>query len=69
MKRLLTILLILNLPNLYAQEVDMADTMRANGKIYVVVAIVLVVLIGLIAYLFIMDRRVSRIEKKLSDRK
>jgi uncharacterized membrane protein len=69
MKRLLTILLILNLPNLYAQQVEMADTMRDNGKIYVVVAIVLVVLVGLITYLFMMDRKVSRIERLISGKK
>lgn len=46
-----------------AQEPEMADEMRAQGKIYVVVAIVLVVLLGLIIYLFTVDRKVSRLEK------
>ena len=48
-----------------AQEVEMADTFRSEGKIYVVVAIVLVVLAGLITYLFIIDRKVGRLEKRL----
>lgn len=47
-----------------ASEVEMADAMRANGKIYVVVGIVLIVLVGFIAYLFILDRKLSRLEKE-----
>jgi CcmD family protein len=53
----------------FTQEVEMADAMRANGKIYVVVAIVLVILLGLIGYLVAIDRKVSRLEKRLSDQK
>ncbi|MDZ7646813.1 MAG: CcmD family protein [Cytophagales bacterium] len=47
------------------QPVEMADTMRSEGKIYVVVAILLVILLGLIAYLVMLDRKITRIEKKL----
>ncbi|MFM9839118.1 MAG: CcmD family protein [Cyclobacteriaceae bacterium] len=52
-----------------AQEAEMADTMRSNGKIYVVVAIVLVILIGLVAYLISIDRKVSNLEKRLPEKK
>ncbi len=51
----------------YSQEVEMADRMRADGKIYVVVAILLVILIGLIAYLLLIDRKATRLEKKLDE--
>lgn len=51
----------------FAQEVEMADTMRSEGKIYVVVTILLLILVGLIGYLFQLDRKVSRLEKKLSE--
>lgn len=47
------------------EQVEMADAIRSNGKIYAVVAIILVILFGLIAYLVMLDRKVSRIEKKL----
>jgi K+-transporting ATPase A subunit len=47
-----------------AQEPEMADTMRSEGKIYVVVSIVLVVVVGLIVYLFLLDRKVTRLEEK-----
>ncbi len=49
----------------FAQDVEMADTMRSNGKIYVVVGIILIILIGLILYLFSMDRKLSKLEKEL----
>ncbi|SKC38545.1 CcmD family protein [Ohtaekwangia koreensis] len=56
--------------NVQAQsEVQMADTMRSEGKIYVVVSIILIILTGLIAYLFLMDRKVKKLEDQLSDRK
>jgi CcmD family protein len=49
----------------YAQvENDSADFMRSNGKIYVVVAVVLVVLLGLLLYVFTLDRKITRLEKK-----
>jgi CcmD family protein len=51
----------------YAQDeekADMADTMRSNGRIYVVVAVVVVILIGLLLYLIRLDRKISRIERE-----
>ncbi|MFT3702265.1 MAG: CcmD family protein [Agriterribacter sp.] len=48
----------------YAQEkVEMADAMRSNGKIYVVVTVLTVILIGLFVFLISIDRKVSRLEK------
>lgn len=46
-----------------AQPVEMADTMRSNGKIYVVVAVILTLFTGLIVYLINLDRKISRLEK------
>jgi len=63
-KLLLGFLLLIN-PTLFAQDAQMADTMRSEGKIYVVVAIILVIFFGLIAYLFYTDRKISRLEKRL----
>jgi uncharacterized integral membrane protein len=66
---LLTILTLIN-PLLFAQQaVQMADTMRAEGKIYVVVAILVTILLGLLFYVFVMDRKVTRLEKKVTERK
>lgn len=69
LKHLFSLLLILISPLLFAQEAEMADTMRSEGKIYVVVAILLLILIGLIAYLVMIDRKVTKLENRLSDKK
>lgn len=53
--------------NASAQDkVEMADTMRSNGKIYIVVAVCLTILIGLFAYVFSLDKKISRFEKQSS---
>lgn len=44
--------------------VEMADLLRQDGKIYVVVACVLVVLIGMIIYLVSIDKKVGQLEKQ-----
>lgn len=50
-----------------AQEVaataDNAGLMRSNGRIYVVVAVVVTILLGLFAYVFNLDRKITRLEK------
>lgn len=53
-------------PDLFAQNAEMADVMRSEGKIYVVVSILVLILAGLVTYLFLLDRRISGIEKKLT---
>jgi hypothetical protein len=47
---------------------EMADVMRSEGKIYVVVGIILIVLTGLVAYLVILDRKVKKLENLLGER-
>ena len=49
-------------------DVEMADGMRSEGKIYVVVGIILIVLTGLVVYLVTLDRKVKRLENLLGDR-
>ncbi len=46
------------------EEVGMADVMRSNGKIYIVVAVCLTILVGLFLYVFMIDRKISKIEKE-----
>jgi uncharacterized membrane protein len=68
MKKIVSILLgLLSVDNttLFAQDVQMADTMRSEGKIYVVVAIILVIFFGLIAYLVYTNRKISKLEDRL----
>lgn len=68
MKKLIllcTLILIASATFAQDQSVEMADTMRANGKIYVVVGIILIILIGFISYLFILDKKMTRLEKEI----
>jgi hypothetical protein len=53
----------------FAQDAEMADTMRSEGKIYVVVAIIVIVLAGMITYLFLLDKKLNKMEKQLNGKK
>jgi hypothetical protein len=44
--------------------VEMADSPEMKSKIYVVVAVLLVIFIGLAIFLISIDRKVRRLEKK-----
>ncbi len=44
------------------KKVEMADMMRSNGRIYVVVAVMLTILAGLILYIVRLDRKISKLE-------
>ncbi len=64
--KMLSLLLMLVINSaVQAQEVvaENADLMRSNGKIYVVVAVVVTILLGLFAYVFNLDRKISKLEK------
>ena len=50
---------------LFAQDKPgVEEIMRSNGKIYVVVAVCLTILIGLFVYVFLIDRKISKLEKE-----
>ena len=46
-------------------SVEMADVMRSNGKIYVVVAVIGVMFALSVVYMINIDRKVSRMEKEV----
>lgn len=52
-----------------AQEssVEMADAMRSNGKIYVVVGVVMLLIIGILSYLIRLDLQLKKNEKQQSN--
>lgn len=58
----MSIAIILNL--LFQQDVAMADQMRSDGKIWVVVGVITIVFIGIITYLISLDRKISKLEKE-----
>jgi uncharacterized membrane protein YidH (DUF202 family) len=45
-------------------EVEMADEMRTSGKIYVVVAVMLILFTFFIVYLFSIDKRLKKVENQ-----
>jgi CcmD family protein len=57
------LLLLMGFLPAFAQDVEMADTLRSSGKIYVVVGTIAIVFIGLAIYLFTIDKRLQRLEK------
>jgi predicted tellurium resistance membrane protein TerC len=64
MKRVLSIVIFIFFTLIVnAQETEMADVMKKNGKIYVVIAVMLTILAGLILYLIRLDRKISKLEK------
>jgi len=46
------------------KQTAMADLMRSNGRIYVVVAVMLTILAGLVLYLVRLDKKISKLEKE-----
>ncbi len=48
--------------------VDMADRLRADGKIWVVVAVIAAVFAGIILYLVRLDRQIGKLEKEIKDK-
>jgi CcmD family protein len=48
------------------QPVEMATGLYQSGKIYVVVAVVAIIFVGIIAYLVMLDRKLSRLEKEIN---
>ena len=59
---LLLLLVVITKAQDAAKKVEMADLMRSNGRIYVVVAVMLTILIGLILYVIRLDRKISKLE-------
>lgn len=60
-------LLLMSCMVVFAQpgnEVEMADTLRSSGKIYVVILTIVIIFTGLAVYLFSIDRRLKKIEKE-----
>lgn len=46
------------------RQPEMADSMRSDGKIYVVVAVLATIFAGIFAYLIYLDRKITKAENK-----
>ena len=61
---LTTLFLLLMSATAVLAQTEMADVMRADGKIYVVVVVLATIFAGIFAYLIHLDRKISNIEKE-----
>lgn len=54
--------------HLFAQDggASLSDSLYASGKIYVVVACIVLILLGLLFFLFSIEKRLKKLEKKSS---
>jgi uncharacterized membrane protein len=61
-----TLLFLISTLNLFAQnnDIEMADALRSDGKIYIVVICIVIILVGLLLYIFSLDKRLKMLEKK-----
>ena len=68
---LLVLSLLTTLPNIILaqmptnSEIEMADSMVANGKIDVVVGVLTIVFVCIVTYLIMLDKKVSKLEKQI----
>jgi hypothetical protein len=51
------------------ETVEMADVMRSNGKIYIVISVISIIFVGIIIYLISIDRKVGKLEKQFNNKK
>lgn len=65
-KLLLLVLLSVVSNGLFAQTKE--NIFYSNGKIYVVVAVITIIFIGILVYLSIIDRRLKKTEKDLREK-
>jgi CcmD family protein len=70
MKNILTLLIFILLPSIiFAQEsqhVEMAESLFQSGKIYVVVAVLVVIFTGIVGYLISIDRKITKLENEIN---
>lgn len=48
-------------------RVEMADTMRSEGKIYVLVGVIVLIFVGITGYIIMTDRKLSKLEKMIKE--
>ena len=67
LKALMVIVLFTVIQTARAEGAVAADYMRSMGKIYVVAGVCLVILIALFVFMFQLDRKISRLEKRYNN--
>ncbi len=49
-------------------QVEMADNFRGEGKIYIVIGVILIILTGFFVLLFRLDKRTKKLEKEVREK-
>lgn len=49
--------------SIFASDVEMADVMRSNGKIYVVIGVLSIIFLSILIFLMLIERRLKALEK------
>ncbi len=60
-----TITLLLILPALLTQAQEEPGFMESSGKIWVVVATIIALFIGIVVFLFVLDRKITALEHQI----
>ena len=66
-KKHLSILLLIVSPFTTLLAQTDADFMRSMGKMYVVVAVIVAIFIGIVIYLVSLDRKITKLENQIID--
>jgi len=64
---LIFMLAILPMASLLAHDPTTTDFMRSTGKIYVVLAAVLAIFLGIVIFLIYLDRRLTKLENQTNE--
>lgn len=65
--KVLLILAIFLFPTMAVAGNEPSDPLRSNGLIYVVICVIAIIFSGIVVYLLIQDRKLSKIEKQIND--
>lgn len=49
-------------------QVEMADNFRGEGKIYIVIGVILIILAGFFVLLFRLDNKTKKLEKEIKEK-
>ena len=50
-------------------QIQLEEIMRSSGKLYTVGAVCFVILLGILFYIFNLDKKIKQIEKKMNMKK
>lgn len=60
-------LLISGITNAQSTEPEMADTLRQEGKIYVVISVIAMIFVALVVFLILLERKLKNLENKMKN--